>query len=182
MSNLYSQNPSVPSLPADTERDREQIDGGEYIENNSDNDDENIDQDQNVYRGNNSEEGDEDMNQYEEGDEMEEHYEGNEDENQEQEDEDLGAINMNMNKIHNNPKADNLSKVSEQKEELDDPEEFDFLPPERKVRFRVLRFINKLREKYNLLPFYNDLVGNKVAMAYAKHLLREKENEAEVVK
>ena len=105
------------------------------------------------------------------------HYEGDEDQHGEMED-DSG---MQMNNQDKTPK-DNLSKVSEQKEDYDDQEEFDFLPPERKVRFRVLRFINKLREKYNLLPFYNDPVGNKVAMAYAKYLLKDKENDGEIQK
>ena len=169
MSTYQSHN---PSLAHETERDGEILDG-EYIRNTDE--DENFDMDNNLYGQMEGEELEDDvMNQ-----EGEEHSDMDDYENQEQEEE---FDDMNMNQIHKTPKPDDLSKVSEQKEEIDDQEEFDFLPPERKVRFRVIRFINRLREKYNLLPFYNDLVGNKVAMAYAKHLLKEKENEAEFVK
>lgn len=76
----------------------------------------------------------------------------------------------------------NLSKVSEKQEIEIEDDISDNLPLERKVRFRVLRFIDKLRERYNLSNFYNDTIGNNVAMSYAKYLLKEKENENELVK
>lgn len=54
--------------------------------------------------------------------------------------------------------------------------------PERKVRYRILRFINKLRAEFKLTEFYEDFLGNQVAMDYAKYLLGEKENEQELQK
>ncbi len=51
------------------------------------------------------------------------------------------------------------------------------LPPDRKVRLKLLRFINKLRAVYNIHELQLDLLGNTVANAYANYLLTEKEND-----
>ncbi len=61
----------------------------------------------------------------------------------------------------------------------DEEEEIESLPPERKVRHRIFKFVNKLRKTYHLAEFEQDLLGNRVAMEYAKYLLTNKENEAE---
>lgn len=52
------------------------------------------------------------------------------------------------------------------------------LPPERKVRHRIFKFVNKLRKVYHLNEFEQDLLGHRVAMEYAKYLLTNKENDA----
>jgi hypothetical protein len=52
------------------------------------------------------------------------------------------------------------------------------LNPERKIRYKLYRFLNKLREQYLLPEFMQDSLGNKVAMLYAEHLLTEKDNES----
>jgi len=68
-------------------------------------------------------------------------------------------------------------------EEFDDEEEeLESLSPERKVRHRIFKFVNKLRKTYHLHDFEQDLVGNRVAMEYANFLLTNKENEAEFQK
>jgi hypothetical protein len=51
------------------------------------------------------------------------------------------------------------------------------LPPERRIRYKLFRFVNNLRENYRLPDFYQDILGNRTAMAYANYLLKEKENE-----
>lgn len=61
----------------------------------------------------------------------------------------------------------------------DEEEEIDSLPPERKVRHRIFKFVNKLRKTYHLNEFEEDILANRVAMEYAKFLLTNKENEAE---
>ena len=42
--------------------------------------------------------------------------------------------------------------------------------------------MNKLRKTYFIPEFENDIIGNRVAMEYAKFLLGNKENEAEFAK
>lgn len=69
-----------------------------------------------------------------------------------------------------------------EEEEYDEEEELESLPPERKVRHRIFKFVNKLRNTYHLHEFEQDLLGNRVAMEYAKFLLTNKENEAEFQK
>ena len=64
----------------------------------------------------------------------------------------------------------------------DEEEELESLPPERKVRHRIFKFVNKLRKTYHLHEFEQDLVANRVAMEYAKFLLTNKENDAEFQK
>lgn len=53
------------------------------------------------------------------------------------------------------------------------------MPPERKIRHKIIKFVNKLRKTYFFPEFENDIIGNRVAMEYAKFLLSNKENEAE---
>lgn len=70
----------------------------------------------------------------------------------------------------------------EDEEYDDEEEELESLPPERKVRHKIFKFVNKLRKTYHLHEFEQDLVGNRVAMEYAKFLLTNKENDAEFQK
>jgi hypothetical protein len=64
-----------------------------------------------------------------------------------------------------------------------DAEILDTIMPERKIRFRILNFINQMRENYKLPAFYEDLLGNQAAMFYAAYLVsNEKENDGELNK
>jgi hypothetical protein len=64
-----------------------------------------------------------------------------------------------------------------------DAEILDTIMPERKIRFRILNFINQMRENYKLPAFYEDSLGNQAAMVYAAYLIsNEKENEGELNK
>lgn len=64
-----------------------------------------------------------------------------------------------------------------------DAEILDTIMPERKIRFRILNFINQMRENYKLPAFYEDSLGNQAAMIYAAYLIsNEKENEGELNK
>jgi len=60
--------------------------------------------------------------------------------------------------------------------------DYEFLPPERKIRYKIFRFINKLRENYHFNSLEPDFLGDITAMEYAKYLLKEKENKAEAGK
>ena len=64
----------------------------------------------------------------------------------------------------------------------DNDEKFNFLPPERKVRYKLFRMIDKIRIRYKLPSFYKDSIGDSFAMSYAKALLTEKYDENELVK
>ena len=63
-----------------------------------------------------------------------------------------------------------------------DAEILDQIIPERNVRHRMFRFINKLRNDYKLQELHEDFIGNQIAMQYASYLMSEKENEAEITK
>ena len=56
-------------------------------------------------------------------------------------------------------------------------ENYDNLQPERKIRYKLFRFINKIRENYILPEYDQDQLGNKLAMEYANYLLDGKESE-----
>ena len=65
-------------------------------------------------------------------------------------------------------------------ESNEDDGEDEGLPPERKIRYRLLKFINKMREERHLPPYNIDLIANNLAMLYADYLLNNKENEEEL--
>ena len=50
------------------------------------------------------------------------------------------------------------------------------LPPEREVRYKMFKFINKMRINCHLHPYTIDLIGNNIAMEYAQFLLNNKES------
>lgn len=184
---MSADNSQIPShqisLAQESDLGVDQGEEGELLDvdmENSENGEEVYDNDEQMYPEGEEGEENEHMNEeYEEG--YDDGIVGGAEYNDEEKDEgELSEVNMDQ--MNDNTPKEHLSKVSELKEDLDEPEEIDSLPAERKVRFRVLRFINKLREKYNLLPFYNDPIGNKVAMAYAKYLLKDKENDGELAK
>ena len=65
-------------------------------------------------------------------------------------------------------------------ESNEDDGEDEGLPPERKIRYRLLKFINKMRAECNMPPYNIDLIANNLAMLYADYLLNNKENEEEL--
>ena len=65
-------------------------------------------------------------------------------------------------------------------ESIEDDGEDEGLPPERKIRYRLFKFINKMREECHVTPYKIDLIANNLAMLYADYLLNNKENEEEL--
>ena len=83
----------------------------------------------------------------------------------------------------NESKDNSLQEDDENRSRQDDQEDEDpNLPPERTVRYRLLKFINKMRTDRQLPKYSLDLIGNKIAMEYAKYLLSNKESQEEVDK
>ena len=83
----------------------------------------------------------------------------------------------------------NKSEEEEKKSESDDlgesnedEGEDEDLPPERKIRYRLFKFINKMRYEFHLKPYYLDLLSNHLAMLYANYLLTNQENKEELNK
>ena len=67
-------------------------------------------------------------------------------------------------------------------ESNEDDGEDEGLPPERKIRYRLFKFINKMRAECHINPYNIDLIANNLAMLYADYLLNNKENEEELNK
>ena len=65
-------------------------------------------------------------------------------------------------------------------ESKEDDGEDEGLPPERKIRYRLFKFINKMRAECHINPYNIDLIANNLAMLYADYLLNNKENEEEL--
>ena len=65
-------------------------------------------------------------------------------------------------------------------ESNEDDGEDETLPPERKIRYRLFKFINKMRAECHISPYNIDLIANNLAMLYADYLLNNKENEEEL--
>ena len=75
---------------------------------------------------------------------------------------------------HSNAVGDDLGESNE-----DDGED-EGLPPERKIRYRLFKFINRMRDECHMEPYHIDLIANNLAMLYADYLLNNKENEEEL--
>ena len=67
-------------------------------------------------------------------------------------------------------------------ESNEDDGEDEGLPPERKIRYRLFKFINKMRAECHINPYNIDLIANNLAMLYADYLLTNKESEEELSK
>ena len=65
-------------------------------------------------------------------------------------------------------------------ESKEDDGEDEGLPPERKIRYRLFKFINRMRAECHMTPYHIDLIANNLAMLYADYLLNNKENEEEL--
>ena len=70
--------------------------------------------------------------------------------------------------------------VDEEEEKEEDEEADELLPPERKVRYKLFKFINKMRINCHMNPYALDRMGNHLAMDYAKYLLTNKEDDEEL--
>ena len=82
-------------------------------------------------------------------------------------------------------KSEEEAKLSEEgsdilEESKEDEGEDDDLPPERKIRYRLFKFINNMRQHFHLDPYYLDLLSNNLAMLYANYLLSNPENKEEL--
>ena len=65
-------------------------------------------------------------------------------------------------------------------ESQEDDGEDEGLPPERKIRYRLFKFINRMRAECHMTPYHIDLIANNLAMLYADYLLNNKESEEEL--
>ena len=82
-------------------------------------------------------------------------------------------------------KSDEGEEQSKEGESLgesneEDDGEDEGLPPERKIRYRLFKFINRMRTECHMTPYNIDLIANNLAMLYADYLLNNKENEEEL--
>jgi len=69
---------------------------------------------------------------------------------------------------------------SEDLGESNEEEDDEGLPPERKIRYRLFKFINRMRDECHMTPYNIDLLANNLAMLYADYLLTNPENEEEL--
>ena len=157
---------------------------------------ENLDQNEEGEEGENQgEEGEDQENEegeYEEGEDLEEEGENEEiEDGEEQSIKDSQQLqtenkeeSVHESAVHsqdyNQEESHNNDEFYEEDEEKEEDEEADeLLPPERKVRYKLFKFINKMRTNCHMIPYSIDLIGNNLAMEYAKYLLTNKESEEE---
>ena len=157
---------------------------------------ENLDQNEEGEEGDNQgEEGEDQENEegeYEEGEDLEEEGENEEiEDGEEQSIKDSQQLqtenkeeSVHESAVHsqdyNQEESHNNDEFYEEDEEKEEDEEADeLLPPERKVRYKLFKFINKMRTNCHMIPYSIDLIGNNLAMEYAKYLLTNKESEEE---
>ena len=84
-------------------------------------------------------------------------------------------------KVEQSVEGEKLSvQGSEDLGESNEEEDDEGLPPERKIRYRLFKFINRMRDECHLVPYNIDLLANNLAMLYANYLLTNPENEDEL--
>ena len=84
-------------------------------------------------------------------------------------------------KVEQSVEGEKLSvQGSEDLGESNEEEDDEGLPPERKIRYRLFKFINRMREECHMVPYDIDLLANNLAMLYANYLLTNPENEDEL--
>ena len=71
-------------------------------------------------------------------------------------------------------------QASEELGESNEEEDDEGLPPERKIRYRLFKFINRMRAECHMNPYDIDILANNLAMLYADYLLSNPENETEL--
>ena len=84
-------------------------------------------------------------------------------------------------KVEQSVEGEKLSvQGSEDLGESNEEEDDEGLPPERKIRYRLFKFINRMRDECHMIPYGIDLLANNLAMLYANYLLTNPENEDEL--
>ena len=84
-------------------------------------------------------------------------------------------------KVEQSVEGEKLSvQGSEDLGESNEEEDDEGLPPERKIRYRLFKFINRMRDECHMIPYDIDLLANNLAMLYANYLLTNPENEDEL--
>ena len=84
-------------------------------------------------------------------------------------------------KVEQSVEGEKLSvQGSEDLGESNEEEDDEGLPPERKIRYRLFKFINSMRDECHMVPYDIDLLANNLAMLYANYLLTNPENEDEL--
>ena len=187
--NQTENNPEVEDQNAEMEGEEgneEQVDDLNNEQNQEDVDLEN-------QEGEPGEEGDD-----QEGDEVEDDEEGQEvEDSQEIQDSELAFKNASEDqqspeegeeqshksgsKVEQSVEGEKLSvQGSEDLGESNEEEDDEGLPPERKIRYRLFKFINRMRDECHMVPYDIDLLANNLAMLYANYLLTNPENEDEL--
>ena len=82
--------------------------------------------------------------------------------------------------LHSEEGAEHLAEGDDLGESNEDDGEDEGLPPERKIRYRLFKFINRMREECHMAPYHIDLIANNLAMLYADYLLNNKESQEEL--
>ena len=94
----------------------------------------------------------------------------------------LSNTSKNFNEESQNIGSKEQGEENDLGESKEDDGEDEGLPPERKVRYRLFKFINKMRSECHIPLYGIDLIANNLAMLYADYLLTNKENEEELNK
>lgn len=192
-----SNNPSIQNVADSENVSQDNLEGGgegmedenqsyEYEGDQNDNleggDEENEDE-QEEYQ---DDEGGEGEAEGEEGEEEEGEYEGEEGQSQSQsqmhqEGENTSQAQNEQLQLNQSRESEDQNQVEvESEESIDENEDISNLPPEREVRYKLFKFINRLRNGCHLPNYSIDLLGNKVAMQYANYLLTNKESNEEL--
>jgi hypothetical protein len=199
MADNEEQNNAEEEVQQDEEMQQMEQENNENIENNEDNQQENNnnEEEDNLGPHEEGEEGEEGENEEGEFGEYEDREDLEDGENEEVEEGEEQSMKDNQqmetenkeesvhesavhSQEYNQEESQNNDEFYEEDEEKEEDEEADeLLPPERKVRYRLFKFINKMRTNCHMIPYSIDLIGNNLAMEYAKYLLTNKENEEE---
>ena len=187
--NQTENNPEVQDQNAEMEGEGGNEEQGDDLNNEQNQEDVDLENQE----GEPGEEGDD-----QEGDEVEDDEEGQEvEDSQEIQDSELAFKNASEeqqspeegeeqshksgSKVEQSVEGEKLSvQGSEDLGESNEEEDDEGLPPERKIRYRLFKFINRMRDECHMVPYDIDLLANNLAMLYANYLLTNPENEDEL--
>ena len=187
--NQTENNPEVEDQNAEMEGEGGNEEQGDDLNNEQNQEDVDLENQE----GEPGEEGDD-----QEGDEVEDDEEGQEvEDSQEIQDSELAFKNASEeqqspeegeeqshksgSKVEQSVEGEKLSvQGSEDLGESNEEEDDEGLPPERKIRYRLFKFINRMRDECHMVPYDIDLLANNLAMLYANYLLTNPENEDEL--
>ena len=187
--NQTENNPEVEDQNAEMEGEGGNEEQGDDLNNEQNQEDVDLENQE----GEPGEEGDD-----QEGDEVEDDEEGQEvEDSQEIQDSELAFKNASEDqqspeegeeqshksgsKVEQSVEGEKLSvQGSEDLGESNEEEDDEGLPPERKIRYRLFKFINRMRDECHMIPYDIDLLANNLAMLYANYLLTNPENEDEL--